>query len=69
MPKSLHRAIPGDRLMLCDICGYEYHVSDLKKGKAEGQRGLNVCEKDYDPIHPRENTPKLSPPKKVREPN
>ncbi len=59
--------IPGDRLVKCDICGYTYRYSQMRKGISEGQKGFNVCPKDFDPKHQRETTPKLRPTEKLPE--
>ena len=32
---------------------------DMRKGVAEGQKGLDVCPTDFDPKHPREKKPVL----------
>lgn len=53
--------IPGNRYIECDVCGFTYRFSAMKKGIAEGQRGWNVCPADYDPVHPRERRVKLTP--------
>jgi NAD-dependent SIR2 family protein deacetylase len=66
MPYS-NRYIPGDRLMTCDECGYDYRFSDMRRGKAKGQKGLELCPECYDPIHPRDDKPKLRPKKPLPE--
>lgn len=66
MPYSNHY-IPGDRLVECDICGFTYRWSDIRKGIAEGQKGFSVCPTDFDPIHPRETTPTLRPKKPLKD--
>lgn len=56
-----NRYIPGDRLMTCDICGFDYRYSDMRKGVALGQKGRTVCPVDFDEPHERDTTPKLAP--------
>jgi hypothetical protein len=46
--------IPGDRKAECDICGFTYRRSQLRKGISGNQKGLNVCPEDFDSIHPNE---------------
>lgn len=67
MPKPINnKYYPGDPLIDCDVCGFTYHVSELRKGIMGTQIGLNVCEVDFDSIHPRENPPDLSPKRPLR---
>lgn len=40
--------IPGDPLVICDLCGFRYHMSQTKKT----WDGLRVCERDWSPKHP-----------------
>jgi len=42
----------GDSLINCDICGFEYFYSQMKRNSD----GLVVCPTDFDPPHPRDNT-------------
>ena len=42
------RAIPGDNLVLCDICGAVCRMSETKKTWDH----LRVCLADWDPKHP-----------------
>lgn len=35
----------GDWKATCDICGFDFHASDLRKN----WRGLYVCKKDFEP--------------------
>lgn len=44
----------GDRWVTCDICGYDYRFSQMRK-----LRGLNVCPVDYDGEHPLDDKPKI----------
>jgi len=38
----------GDRNAICDLCGFEYKLSQLRKR----WDGLLVCRKDWEPEHP-----------------
>lgn len=50
-----HRGyIPGDRLVDCDVCGFTYRVSEVRRGVMGKQKGLIVCGPCFDPVHPRE---------------
>lgn len=40
----------GDPKAICDQCGREYHLSELRKN----YKGLKVCPKDWEPRHPQE---------------
>lgn len=51
--------IPGDRLITCDVCGFDYRFSDMRKGISFEQKGLIVCPTDFDPVHPREKKVRL----------
>lgn len=44
--------IPGDRLYRCDICGFGYRFSQMRKGVAELQKGFDVCPDCFDPYVP-----------------
>jgi len=55
--------IPGDRIIDCDICGFTYRYSQMRRGVSGSQNGLVVCPKDYDHIHERDTKRKLSPSK------
>jgi hypothetical protein len=46
--------IPGDRPVECDICGFVYRFSQMRKGVMGNQKGFNVCPPCFDDIHPRE---------------
>lgn len=53
--------IPGDRLVECEICGFEWRFSQMRKGVSGKQIGFIVGPNCFDPIHPNENfilTPK-----------
>jgi len=39
---------PGDRLAICDRCGFVYYLSELRKT----WDGLLCCPKDWEPEHP-----------------
>lgn len=49
--------IAGDRKVTCDICGWTYRFSQMRKGVMGKQKGYNVCPICFDDIHPRETTP------------
>ena len=59
MPYNTGKYIPGDRKVDCDICGFTYRFSDMRRGVSAGQKGYMVCPEDYDPIHPLDKTPRL----------
>lgn len=61
------RYIPGDRLVECDICGFDYRFSQMRKGIAKGQIGFNVCPTDFDLPHPLDNKPELRKKRKLPE--
>jgi len=42
---------PGDWYVVCDVCGFRYHASELRKR----WDGLMVCDKDYEIKHPQLN--------------
>lgn len=46
--------VPGDRLVDCDVCGFTYRVSQVRRGVAGKQKGLVVCTPCFDPVHPLE---------------
>lgn len=52
--KSQTRYIPGDRLVECDVCGFDYRFSEMRRGVAKGQQGLEVCPVCFDRPHPRD---------------
>lgn len=54
MPYSEHY-IPGDRLVVCDICGFEWRFSQMRKGISGNQIGLNIGPDCFDAKHPNEN--------------
>jgi len=43
---------PGDRLVTCDVCDFDYRFSEMRRGVALGQKGLVVCPECYDAPHP-----------------
>jgi len=47
--------IPGDRLVECDICGFGYRRSEMRKGIFGTQKGRNVCPRDFDEKHPNDD--------------
>lgn len=40
--------VPGDWAAVCDVCGFEYMASELKRR----WDGLMVCEPDFEQRHP-----------------
>lgn len=48
--QPINRYIPGDYLRDCDVCGWTYLRSELKKR----YDGYIVCDKDYETRHPRD---------------
>ncbi len=48
--KPQNRLILGDWNAICDVCGWKYKASDLRKR----WDGLMVCEKDWEPRHPQD---------------
>ncbi len=47
MPNQAHSGIHGDPWHSCDICAWDYHVSQLRRQPGL-KRGLLVCPKCYD---------------------
>ena len=54
--------IQGDRLVKCDICGFGYRFSEMRK-----QRGFVVCPEDYDEPNPRSKKVELRKKSKLPE--
>ena len=46
--------IPGERKVDCDVCGFTYRFSEMRKGVSGNQKGMNVCPPCYDEKHPRD---------------
>lgn len=44
------RYVPGDWNAICDVCGFRYKASQLRKR----WDGLMVCEADWEPRHPQD---------------
>lgn len=44
--------VPGDRLVDCDVCGFTYRVSQVRRGVTGNQKGLIICQPCFDPEHP-----------------
>lgn len=66
MPKE-HFYIPGDRYVECDVCAFTMRRSQVRKGVFLAQKGLNVCPKCFDPVHPNERHPRHRPEGKLVE--
>ncbi len=47
MPNQAHSGIRGDPWHACDICAWDYHVSQLRRQPGL-RRGLLVCPKCWD---------------------
>jgi len=62
MPYNVNKYIPGDRKVNCDICGFTWRFSDIRKGRCEDQKGYNVCPDCYDKPHPNDMKPKIRKP-------
>lgn len=58
---------PGDRKVACDVCGFTYRFSEMRKGITGKQKGLTVCPDDFDRIHPNEERVKYRQEGKLRE--
>lgn len=41
---------PGDWNAICDVCGFKFKASELRKR----WDGVMVCKKDWEPRHPQE---------------
>lgn len=54
MPWSRHY-FPGDRLVECDICGFGYRKSQMRRGIFGTQKGRIVCPQDFDERHPNDD--------------
>jgi len=48
---------PGGTRALCDVCGFEKPLRELKKR----WDGMMVCTKDYDPKPPQYSPPRVRP--------
>ena len=45
---------PYDRKVECQVCGQKWRFSDMHRGVFGSQKGLEVCPKCLDPVHPSE---------------
>ena len=45
---------PYGRKVICDVCGQYWRQGDMRKGVMGKQKGLDVCPKDFDAVHPNE---------------
>ena len=69
MPYVQYKYIPGDRKVECEVCGFVYRFSQMRKGKIGNQVGLDVCPDCFDSDHPLDNVPPIKaelPPREVR---
>ncbi len=55
MPYNTGKYIPGDRPVECDICGFDWRFSQIRKGISGNQKGFNVCPDCFDEKHPNED--------------
>jgi hypothetical protein len=55
MKKMDRRYIPGDRWVECDLCGFGYRFSQMRKGVSGKQKGFNICPVCFDEKHPNED--------------
>jgi len=55
MRRMNKRYVPGDRWVECDVCGYGYRFSQMKKGVSGRQKGFNVCPDCFDHKHPNDD--------------
>lgn len=49
--------IPGGTYGICDVCGFQYRLRELKKR----WDGLMVCKSDFDPRPPEQKAPNVRP--------
>lgn len=52
--RSNDKWISGDWNAICDVCKFKYKASELRMGIGR-QKGLRVCEKDWDEDHPQDH--------------
>ena len=52
---NLRTWIPGDRLVECDVCGFDDRFSRVRKGVSGTQKGFNVCPDCFSDKHPNED--------------
>ena len=45
---------PYGRKVTCDVCGQKWRQGDMRKGVFGKQKGLDVCPRDFDQVHPNE---------------
>jgi hypothetical protein len=53
--------VHGEYKIACDICGFIYHFSRMRRGVSGKQKGLIVGPKCFDNIHPRDIKTRLRP--------
>jgi len=60
--------IPGDRKYLCDICGFPYRFSEMRRGYSKDQSGYAVCPDCFDeePYKDFKVRPRSEPMKQVK---
>lgn len=67
MSRLLRTFIPGNRYVTCDICGFDWRFNDMQRGINRQQKGLIVCPRCFDDVHPLD-TPVKPPREKGPEP-
>ena len=60
---------PGDRKVSCDVCEFTYRRSEMRKGIAGKQKGMEVCPSCFDRIQPNEERVKFRQEGKLMEIN
>lgn len=53
--------IAGDRKVTCDVCGWTYRFSQMRKGVMGTQKGFDICPSCFDGVHPRKTAPAYRP--------
>ena len=52
---------PHGRKVECDVCAFIWRQGDMRKGVAGKQKGLEVCPRCFDNVHPNEAAVKPNP--------
>ena len=53
--KQDYRYELGNRWVLCDVCGFGYRFSEMRKGVSGTQKGFSICPECFDPKHENED--------------
>jgi len=67
MPYVQYKYIPGDRKVECEVCGFVYRFSEMRRGISDRQKGLEVCPDCFDLPHPLDTVPNIKAEKLPRE--